>query len=89
MPGRFSRGSSGDGVCPAWAKVPPVPAFIDRAVEAVRATLGLGTTREHVDRLVGAVRTLAGQGPRSEYTESAHGCQPSDDPRDLEAPRIW
>jgi selenocysteine lyase/cysteine desulfurase len=56
---------------------------------AVRATLGLGTTREHVDRLVGAIRTLAGQGPRSEYTESAHGCQPSNDPRDLEAPRIW
>ncbi|ADB32050.1 Cysteine desulfurase [Kribbella flavida DSM 17836] len=56
---------------------------------AVRASLGLGTTREHVDRLVGAIRTLATQGPRSQYEESAHGCQPSDDPRDLDAPEIW
>src|SRR4029079_10425042 len=45
----------------------------------LRASLGLGTTREHVDRLVNAVRTLATTGPRTEYTESAHGCQPADD----------
>ncbi len=56
---------------------------------AVRASLGLGTTREHVDRLVDAVRTLATSGPHTEYAESAHGCQPADDPRDLQAPRIW
>ena len=56
---------------------------------AVRASLGLGTTREHVDRLVNAVRTLATSGPRAEYEDTAHGCQPTDDPRDLEAPRIW
>jgi hypothetical protein len=56
---------------------------------AVRASLGLGTTREHVDRLVNAVRTLAAGGPRSEYEDTDHGCQPTDDPRDLQAPRIW
>jgi selenocysteine lyase/cysteine desulfurase len=56
---------------------------------AVRASLGLGTTREHVDRLVNAIRTLAATGPTSSYEESAHGCRPSDDPRDLEAPHIW
>ncbi|HEY0474080.1 MAG TPA: aminotransferase class V-fold PLP-dependent enzyme [Kribbella sp.] len=56
---------------------------------AVRASLGLGTTREHVDRLVNAIRTLATAGPTSSYEESAHGCRPSDDPRDLEAPHIW
>ena len=56
---------------------------------AVRASLGLGTTREHVDRLVNAIRTLATTGLTAEYEESAHGCQPVGDPRDLEAPRIW
>ncbi|WBQ02487.1 aminotransferase class V-fold PLP-dependent enzyme [Kribbella sp. CA-293567] len=56
---------------------------------AVRASLGLGTTREHVDRLVGAVRSLAANGPAAEYEESGHGCQPIGDPRDLVAPKIW
>ena len=56
---------------------------------AVRASLGLGTTREHVDRLVHAIRTLATNGLAAEYEESAHGCQPVGDPRDLEAPQIW
>jgi selenocysteine lyase/cysteine desulfurase len=56
---------------------------------AVRASLGLGTTREHVDRLVNAIRALATDGLTAEYEESAHGCQPVGDPRDLEAPRIW
>jgi len=56
---------------------------------AVRASLGLGTTREHVDRLVNAVRTLATTGPAAEYEESGHGCQPIGDPRDLVAPKIW
>ncbi|MEV8372061.1 aminotransferase class V-fold PLP-dependent enzyme [Kribbella sp. NPDC056861] len=56
---------------------------------AVRASLGLGTTREHVDRLVNAVRSLAVNGLAAEYEESGHGCQPIGDPRDLVAPRIW
>lgn len=56
---------------------------------AVRASLGLGTTREHVDRLLDAVRTLATNGLRGDYEESPHGCQPVGDPRDLEAPQIW
>jgi selenocysteine lyase/cysteine desulfurase len=56
---------------------------------AVRASLGLGTTREHVDRLVNAVRSLAANGLAAEYEESGHGCQPIGDPRDLVAPKIW
>lgn len=56
---------------------------------AVRASLGLGTTREHVDRLVSAIRTLATTGLTAQYEESGHGCQPVGDPRDLEAPQIW
>jgi selenocysteine lyase/cysteine desulfurase len=56
---------------------------------AVRASLGLGTTREHVDRLVTAIRTLAERGPSHTYTVTPHGCQPADDPRDLTAPHIW
>lgn len=56
---------------------------------AVRASLGIGVTREHVERLIGAVRTLATNGPKSAYLESADGCQPVTDPRDLTAPHIW
>jgi selenocysteine lyase/cysteine desulfurase len=56
---------------------------------AVRASLGLGTSREHVDRLLRAVRTLATDGPRFGYRVTEQGCQPVDDPRDLSAPRIW
>jgi len=56
---------------------------------AVRASLGLGTTREHVDRLVAAIRTLATSGPRSAYEDTAEGCLPTADPRDLKAPQIW
>jgi selenocysteine lyase/cysteine desulfurase len=56
---------------------------------AVRASLGLGTTREHVDRLVQAIRTLATSGPRFRYRVTEQGCQPVDDPRDLTAPPLW
>lgn len=56
---------------------------------AVRASLGLGTTREHVDRLLHAVRTLAGRGPREDYVHGPDGCGPAGDPRDLTAPTIW
>ena len=37
---------------------------------AVRASLGIGTTLEHVDRLVGAVADLAVHGPRWEYSDA-------------------
>ncbi|WP_017612906.1 aminotransferase class V-fold PLP-dependent enzyme [Nocardiopsis salina] len=37
--------------------------------QAVRASLGVGTTGEHVDRLVGALAELAEHGPRWEYVE--------------------
>ncbi|MEU0094440.1 aminotransferase class V-fold PLP-dependent enzyme [Kribbella sp. NPDC006257] len=56
---------------------------------AVRASLGLATTREHVDRLVNAIRTISTTGLSSTYEETAHGCQPTNDPRDLDAPHIW
>ena len=56
---------------------------------AVRASLGLATTREHVDRLVNAIRTLSTTGLSGTYEETAHGCQPTADPRDLNAPHIW
>ena len=39
---------------------PPLPG-------AVRASVGLGTTREDVDRLSGALQELAASGPRSRY----------------------
>jgi selenocysteine lyase/cysteine desulfurase len=56
---------------------------------AIRASLGLGTTREHVDRLVNAIRSLATDGLTRDYEESGHGCRPTNDPRDLEAPHLW
>ncbi|WP_017557805.1 aminotransferase class V-fold PLP-dependent enzyme [Nocardiopsis baichengensis] len=39
--------------------------------QAVRASIGLGTTEEHVDRLVAAVAALADRGPRLEYRDDA------------------
>ena len=61
----------------------------DRHGTAVRASLGLGTTREHVDRLLDALRTLATTGPRFPYTVTETGCRPTQDPRDLTAPPLW
>jgi selenocysteine lyase/cysteine desulfurase len=49
--------------------------------QAVRASLGLGTTTEHVDRLVGAVAELAERGPRWRYAEDDGRTVPVPDPR--------
>lgn len=61
----------------------------DQHATAVRASLGLGTTREHVDRLIDALGTLATTGPRFAYAVTSTGCQPANDPRDLTAPPLW
>jgi hypothetical protein len=47
----------------------------------VRASLGLGSTAEHVDRLVTAVRRLATAGPAWTYAERDGRWAPDPDPR--------
>ncbi|WP_306367026.1 aminotransferase class V-fold PLP-dependent enzyme [Nocardiopsis sp. CC223A] len=49
--------------------------------QAVRASLGIGTTWEHVDRLVGAVADLVERGPRWEYADADGRLVPVPDPR--------
>lgn len=51
---------------------------------AVRASIGLGTTTEHVDRLVAAVRRLAGDGPQWTYERVDGRPAPSPDPRSFD-----
>jgi selenocysteine lyase/cysteine desulfurase len=50
---------------------------------AVRASLGIGTTREQVDYFLGAVAVLAGEGPRWQYRHDATTGEyyPDPDPR--------
>lgn len=48
---------------------------------AVRASLGLGTTTEHVDRLVEAVTALVRSGPRWTYAKVDGKFAPTPDPR--------
>ncbi|NKY97695.1 aminotransferase class V-fold PLP-dependent enzyme [Nocardiopsis alborubida] len=48
--------------------------------QAVRASLGVGTTREHVDRLVGAVAELVARGPRWKYADCDGRLAPVPDP---------
>ncbi|MGI5505576.1 aminotransferase class V-fold PLP-dependent enzyme [Lentzea sp. CA-135723] len=50
---------------------------------AVRASIGLGTTAEHVDRLVAALRVLVTEGPRWSYTQQDGRWVPEDDGRTL------
>ncbi|CAL9368646.1 Cysteine desulfurase [Actinosynnema sp. ALI-1.44] len=50
---------------------------------ALRASLGLGTTAEHVDRLVAALRSLVVEGPRWEYEVVDGRWAPADDRRPL------
>lgn len=56
---------------------------------AVRASIGLATTAEHVERLLRAVADLAENGPVFGYEETSAGWVPVDDPRDLSAPLPW
>ncbi|WP_446664311.1 aminotransferase class V-fold PLP-dependent enzyme [Flexivirga sp. B27] len=56
---------------------------------AVRASLGLATTAEHVQRLVCAVRRLVEQGPALSYVHTPDGWSAPADPRDLSEPLPW
>ncbi|KNX39229.1 cysteine desulfurase [Luteipulveratus halotolerans] len=56
---------------------------------AVRASVGLATTREHIERLVHGVRRLVENGPTSTYEHTDTGWVAQDDPRDLSEPRPW
>lgn len=48
---------------------------------ALRASIGLGTTDEHVDRLVAALGELVRHGPRWTYDHPEDGWRPVPDPR--------
>ena len=56
---------------------------------AVRASVGLATTAEHVERLLSAVAELAEHGPRAEYVDGPQGWSPVGDPRALDLARPW
>jgi selenocysteine lyase/cysteine desulfurase len=56
---------------------------------AVRASVGLATTSEHVERLLAAVAELAEHGPRAEYVHGPQGWSPVSDPRALDLARPW
>jgi selenocysteine lyase/cysteine desulfurase len=56
---------------------------------AIRASIGLATTAEHVERLLSAVADLAAHGPSAEYTLTADGWLPVDDTRELAPQRPW
>ncbi|WP_158887272.1 aminotransferase class V-fold PLP-dependent enzyme [Amycolatopsis anabasis] len=51
--------------------------------QALRVSLGLGTTAEHVDRLVLALRQIVARGPRWTYHDDGGRWAPSPDPREL------
>jgi selenocysteine lyase/cysteine desulfurase len=50
---------------------------------ALRVSIGLGTTTEHVDRLIGALRDITTNGPRWHYQQHEGGWAPVPDPRPL------
>ncbi|MFD2422533.1 aminotransferase class V-fold PLP-dependent enzyme [Amycolatopsis pigmentata] len=51
-------------------------------IRALRVSLGLGTTEEHVDRLVTALRRIVTEGAHWAYTTSDGRWEPSPDPRE-------
>lgn len=60
------------------------PLLAARGVTAgLRASIGLGTTAEHIDRLLRALRDYLGTGPRGQYEVVAGRWQPADDQREL------
>jgi selenocysteine lyase/cysteine desulfurase len=61
----------------------------ETAGTAVRASVGLANTVEHVDRLLHAVAALAARGPAFDYQRTPEGWFPTEDPRDLSLPRPW
>jgi len=61
----------------------------DTPATAVRVSLGLANTAEHVDRLVAAVAELAANGPSRRYTRTDEGWVADGDERDLALPLPW
>jgi selenocysteine lyase/cysteine desulfurase len=61
----------------------------DTTGTAVRASVGLANTAEHVERLLRAVAALAAHGPAFQYELTADGWVAAQDPRDLSLPRPW
>ncbi|HEY5247801.1 MAG TPA: aminotransferase class V-fold PLP-dependent enzyme [Dermatophilaceae bacterium] len=61
----------------------------DAPTTAIRASIGLANTTEHVTRLLGAIAALAQQGPTFEYELTSTGWTATNDPRDLTLPRPW
>jgi selenocysteine lyase/cysteine desulfurase len=64
-------------------------AYTQTSTTAVRASVGLATTAEHVERLLAAVAELAEHGPRAEYVHGSQGWSPVSDPRALDIARPW
>lgn len=62
---------------------------VDGTGHAVRASVGLGTTTEHVDRLIAAVTRLATQGPELRYVTVDGRPQPLRDQRTLPKIVAW
>jgi hypothetical protein len=52
--------------------------------EALRVSIGLGTTTEHVDRLVDALTTLVTRGASWTYAPLQGRWAPTPDPRELD-----
>lgn len=63
-----------------WGEVPAT---------AVRISLGLGSTAEHIERVLAAVADLAARGPRRRYVRTDQGWLPEGDTRELTLPRPW
>ena len=63
-----------------WGEVPAT---------AVRISIGLSNTAEHVDRLLGALIELAADGPQRQYVRTEQGWLPAGDTRELSLPRPW
>jgi selenocysteine lyase/cysteine desulfurase len=61
----------------------------DGTGHALRASVGLGTTADHVDRLVAAVERIASSGPRLRYVTVDGRPRPAVDARELPAIAPW
>jgi selenocysteine lyase/cysteine desulfurase len=62
----------------------PLLARLAGGADAVRISVGLGTSEADIDRLVDAVRAIATRGPEWDYTEVDGRWTPTPDPRDLD-----
>ena len=61
----------------------------DGTGHALRASVGLGSTTEHVDRLVRAVEDIAGVGPRRRYVDRNGRPAPAVDAREIPKLAPW